>query len=288
MIYDISSTDYIVGIIILAITIIGIVIMVYVLFNTLKSSFAKINGTQSSISKFSVPTKLIYVLLIAAVVMILLSFFTASLFSFVYSEVLLFVGLYLFAYSMTKIIMRFDDVQDIRSSSYPFLAIDITMAGLFLVYLVFFSAHLVKADRYFTSMAPGFIFLVVLSFEVLFNNVKFIKPKFKYVVIIMIMILMLMVSAHHIINICDDSLALDEKTATDWLNGTEGIIFSDRGPIYTWNLQKEVPYAQNIGNSTLLNQELLDNNVTYYVSSAEVNLTDYKPVKEFGNVILYG
>ena len=285
--YNISGTDYIVGIILLAVTIIGIALMLYVFFDTLKNSFSKIKHDSYSIYKFNVGAKMMYGILIIALALILFSFFTASLFSFIYSEVLLFIGLYLLAYSITKIIMRFDDVDDVSSSRFPYLAINITMLGLFLVYLVFFSAHLVKADRYFTSMVPGFIFIVVLSFEMLFNRFNGINIKFTRAVPIIIMLMMLIVSAQYIAGISDDSLALNEESVADWLKGNDGIIYSDRGPIYTWNLQKEVPYVRNLTNNTLLNQELLDNNATYYVSSVEVNLTDYEPVKEFGSITVY-
>ncbi len=287
IIYDISSTDYLVGIIVMAVTIIGIILIIYMFYNTFNDSYAKIKDTQSSIYKFMVPAKLMYVLLVISFVMVAVSFFTSSLFSFVYSEILLFAGLYLLAYSLTKIIINFDEVDNIWLSTYPYLAINIAMVGLFLSYLIFFSAHLTKADRYFTSMAPGFVFVVVLSFEILLDGMKNIKPKFKYMIPIVIMILMLFVSASYIADVGDDSLALNEQSASDWLSGKDAIAFSDRGPIYTWMLQKEIPYARNTWNDTLLNQELIDNNATYYLSLNKVNLTDYTQAKEFGGVTIY-
>lgn len=290
LLYNISSTNYIVGIIILAVTVIGIILIIYMFSNTFRNSYLKIKDTQSSIHKLQVPAKLMYVFLIVSFVMIIVSFFTASLFSFVYSELLLFAGMYLLAYSLTKIIINFDEVDNVWLSTYPYLAINIAMAGFFLAYLIFFTAHLIKADRYFTSMAPGFIFLVVLSVEILLNRINGIKFKgfnLKYLIPIFMMFLMLAASVGYVASIHDDSIALNEKAAGEWLGDKDGIILSDRGPIYTWQLQKEVQYPRNAGNDTLLNQELLDKNATYYASLNNVNLTDYSLVKEFGSVKIY-
>ena len=285
LIYDISSTNYIIGILILAITIIGIILIIYMFFNTFKKSYLKIQNTKSSIYKWSVPAKLMYVLLIISFLLVLISFFTASLFPFYYSEIILFLGMYILAYSLTKIIINFEDVDNVWLSTYPYLAINIAMAGLFLVYLIFFTAHLTKADRYFTSMAPGFIFLIVLSVEILLNRINF---KFKYIIPILMMILMLGVCVDYISGIHDDAFSIDENNVANWIECRDGVILSDRGPTYTWLLQKEVNYARNSGNITLLNQELLDNNARYYISNQHLNLTSYKLIKEVNGIKIYG
>ena len=184
----------------------------------------------------------------------------------------------------------YDGVGDIRSSTYPYIAINITMASLFLSFLIFFSAHLTKADRYFTSMAPGFIFLATLAVEILLTRIKGIKFKrfnLKYLIPIFMMVLMLFAAVHYLGCVGDDNIAACEKNVANWMGDKEGIIYSDRGPIYTWLLQKEVPYARNIANETLLNEELLENNATFYISLEKVNLTDYSPVKEFGSTTIY-
>ena len=290
LIYDISSSDYFVGVIILAITIIGFIILIYILTKVLKDSYAPLSHSKALLFKWCVSFKLMYVILILSVVLVLVSFFTASLFSFVYSEIILFLGLYLFAYSLTKIILSYSGVSTIKSSSFPNISFNITMIGLFLVYLVFFSSHLTKADRYFTSMAPGFIFLITLSLEALISKITGFNIKginVKHIIPIFIMILMLFASVHFITGIGDDSLAVGEKNAALWIGDEEGVIMSDRAPIYTWLFQKEVPYAINSYNGTLLNEELLNENAKYYISSVDVNLTDYGLVKEFGDVRIY-
>jgi hypothetical protein len=67
----------------------------------------------------------------------------------------------------------------------------------------------------------------------------------------------------------------------------EGSIFSDRSPIYTWYLQKEVKYPSNDRDAYLLNQELVNKSADYYIGMDRVNLTDYSQIKEFGHVTIY-
>ena len=291
LIYDISSTDYFVAVIILAITLIALLLIIYIFGNTLKDSFSKIKESTSLIYKFEVPSKAMYYILAISIILILVSFFTASLFSFIYSEIMLFAGLYLFAYSFTKILLNYDGADDISVTRCPCLALNIVMAGFFLSYLVFFSAHLTKVDRYFTSMAPGFIFLLTMSVETLVEKIKgfkFRNVNLKYAIPIFMMVLMLFASAHFIISIHDDPLAVNEKNAANWIGNDDGVILSDRGPTYTWLLQKEVSYPKFISDSDLLDEELRNDSAKYYIGINSINLTTYSPIKEFGSVKIYG
>ena len=249
LIYDISSTNYIIGIIILAITLIGFVFLVLRFKNTIRN----------------------YTPLYISIFMIIISFLTAGLFSFIFSEAILFLGLILFAWSYKKVNPKYN------------AALSITMFALYLGYLVFFTSHLTKADRYFTSMAPGFIFITVLSIESLMSR----KIKLtKYLIPIMIF-LMLISAANHIISIDDDSLAVSENNVAKWLEGKSGIIASDRAPVYTWYLEKEVTYIQDLSNSTLINERLLDNDTVYYIGINNVNLDNYSQVKAIDKSKIY-
>ena len=99
---------------------------------------------------------------------------------------------------------------------------------------------------------------------------------------------MLFSAADYLSDYYDDGLVISERQAADWLNDKEGIIFSDRAPIYTWYLQKEVGYVKHATDGNTTNQELVDNNVTYYVAMTyKYNFTDYSTVKEFGDVVIY-
>ena len=108
----------------------------------------------------------------------------------------------------------------------------------------------------------------------------------KYLIPIMI-ILMIFSSANHIINIDDDSLAVSEDNVAKWFEGKSGIISSDRAPVYTWYLQKEVIYIQDTSKSTLLNENLLNNDTTYYVTIDKVNLDNYSQIKQMDKSTIY-
>ena len=290
IIYDISANDFIVGVIILVVMLVGVFLMIYMFGGTFKNSYSKIKDTQSLIYKYSVPAKIFYVFIIISFIMILVSFFTASMFSFIYSEMLLFSGMFILAYSLTKVIINYDEVDNVWLSTYPYLAINIAMAGLFLSYLIFFSAHLTKADRYFTSMAPGFIFLVTLAVEILMNRLKgFNVKKFniKYLIPIIMMLLMFCSTADYLGSYNDDSLVLNERSASDWLSDKGGIVFSDRAPIFTWYLQKEVTYPSNYRDVNILSSELVNKSADYYVSMDNINITYYTPVQKFGSVTIF-
>ncbi len=273
------------ALIILAVTIIGIVLMMYMFGGTFKNSYFRIKDTKSLIYKYEVPAKIFYVLILISFIMIITSFFTASLFSFVFSEILLFLGMFILAYSLTKVIINYDEVDNVWLSTYPFLAINIAMTGLFMSYLIFYSAHLTKADRYFTAMAPGFIYLVTLSVEILLNRIKGFEIKkfnLKYIIPIVLMILMLSATITFFYSYSDDAMVLDERAAAEWISDKDGVVFSDRGPIFTWYLQKEVGYTSSIGNN-YLDEQLIGEGADYYIASEDVNLTSYSPVRQFGN-----
>ena len=284
--HNIISNTYIIGIFVLFIFIITTIVLIYVFLDRFKDAYSKIANHRISIFNWEFSPKMFYALLVMSVVLVLVSFFTASLFSFVYSEIMLFAGLYLFAFSSTKIMLDFEGSDAESSGTFPYMAINVTMLAFFLSYLVFFSAHLTKADRYFTSMAPGFIFVMTLALEVSLNKIRGFN--LKYLIPIIMILLMLFSTAYYISSYSDDNLAVCEKNTAKWIEDKDGIIFSDRGPIYTWLLQKEIPYPGNMTNATLLDQELLDANATYYIAMDPVNLTSYEPVKEFGQVTVYG
>ena len=138
--------------------------------------------------------------------------------------------------------------------------------------------------------APGFVFLVTLVVEILLNKIKGIEIKkfnLKYIIPIFIMILMLFATVNYLSDYDDEGLVINERDAANWMGDKDGVIYSDRGPIYTWYLQKEVEYPSNYRDSYLLNQELVNGSADYYIGMDKVNLTDFNQIKEFGHVTVY-
>ena len=277
------------GKIILAIFIIGLIVTIYFVVKNFKDSFSKIKNSRIQMYKWDVSSKIMYLIFAVSIILILISFLTASLISFAISELLLFTGLYLCAYSFTKIFLKYDNAEEISSTRYPYLLINIVMIGFFLSFLVFFSAHLIKQSRYSTSMAPGIVFLITLSIETLMIKTKDIKIKkinLKQLIPIFIILVMLLSSINYINHLKYDKNAADEKLAVNYLKDKEGVIMSDRGPVYTFYLKKEVKLIRDMDQKNL-DKELLDNHAEYVTTFHQVNLTHYSPIKEFGNITIY-
>ena len=275
--------------IILLIAIIGLIITIYFVGKNLINSFSEIKNSKIRLCKWNVSSKLMYLIFSISLILILISFLTASLISFAISELLLFTGLYLCAYSFTKIFLKYDNAEEISSTRYPYLLINIVMIGFFLSFLVFFSAHLIKQSRYSTSMAPGIVFLITLSIETLMIKTKDIKIKkinLKQLIPIFIILVMLLSSINYINHLKYDKNSADEKLAVNYLKDKEGVIMSDRGPVYTFYLKKEVKLIRDMDQKNL-DKELLDNHAEYVTTFHQVNLTHYSPVKEFGNITIY-
>ena len=278
------------GKIILAIFIIGLIVTIYFVVKNFKDSFSKIKNSRIQMYKWDVSSKIMYLIFAVSIILILISFFTASLISFIISEIILFIGLYLCAYSYTKIFLKYDNVDDINSTRYPYLLLNIIMIGFFLSYFVFFSAHLIKLKRYFISLVPGFVFLITLSIETLIIKMKDIKIRninLKQLIPLFIILLMLISSIQYIDSLKDDKNVIDEKNAANWIKDKDGIIMSDRGPAYTFYLKKEIKHVKGIKQERHLDEKLLDNDADYFIGINPVNLTYYSPIKEFGNVTVY-
>ena len=287
---EISSRAYQYGKIILAIFIIGLIVTIYFVVKNFKDSFSKIKNSRIQMYKWDVSSKIMYLIFAVSIILILISFFTASLISFIISEIILFIGLYLCAYSYTKIFLKYDNVDDINSTRYPYLLLNIIMIGFFLSYFVFFSAHLIKLKRYFISLVPGFVFLITLSIETLIIKMKDIKIRninLKQLIPLFIILLMLISSIQYIDSLKDDKNVIDEKNAANWIKDKDGIIMSDRGPAYTFYLKKEIKHVKGIKQERHLDEKLLDNDADYFIGINPVNLTYYSPIKEFGNVTVY-
>ena len=88
--YNISSGQAFIGNLILIVAIIGVILITYMFLKTFRDSYMKIRDMDSSIYKWKVPSKIMFVLLAISIVMVFASFFTASKFSFFYSELILF------------------------------------------------------------------------------------------------------------------------------------------------------------------------------------------------------
>ncbi|MBZ9571045.1 glycosyltransferase family 39 protein [Methanobrevibacter sp. TMH8] len=308
----IYNPNHILSYIIIVIIIIGLLIGLYKAINILKNRYDnsnKFNNGKIKLMGKNTSNILVYVLLAINIILIALSFLTASKISFVYSELILFVSLFTFSYISNKIINIYSN------KTKKFFNFDLLMFAWFLSYMIFFSAHLVKADRYFTTLAPTFAFIATLSLSFILNSLdsldslgsldslislklsKVMKAKniglIKTLIPIVIIILFVISSFAYLTIDKHDSIVDNEKEVVNWLkvydpNYDNKVIWAERGPIFTWYLQKEVLYVKWLTSPNELSTMMLANNTTYFISiHKKTNINGYLPVKEIGEVIVY-
>ena len=202
--------------------------------------------------------------------------------------------------------------------------IHITIFLWFMVFLIFNSIFVVKNNRYSLLMIPPVSYFMILGFNKVFNAIKFkIRNKnilFPSFAIILTIILLFSVATEMstIISANDNELVTNEQVqmASHWFMSYDPDyknqnIYSDLWPNFSWYLKtnvKPVPIFKNnetfgdVGapknntfnqeDSNQYNNYLVNNNVEYYFCvRAGLNLTSYKPIKEFdnpmGNVVIY-
>jgi hypothetical protein len=229
---------------------------------------------------------------------------------YIVSEILFFVISYV-SYDLTK--NRIKDMD-----------IHVMILLWFMVFFIFNSIFIVKNNRYSLLMLPSVSYFMILGFNKVFNEVKIkIRNKnilFPIFAIILTIILLLSTTTEmpNIFSSNNDLLVTNEQVemASQWFisydpNYKNQNIYSDLWPNFSWYLKmnvKPVPIFKNnetfgdVGaaknntfnqeDSNQFNNYLVNNNVDYYFCVRPgLNLTSYKSIKEFdnvlGNVVIY-
>ncbi len=279
----IYNPNHMVGYVLLILAIIGIIFCVYKLIKTLND--AKFKNIRFIFSKLKLSKTITYILLILSIFGMIISFLIAGKVSFVVSEVIFYFCIFIFAILFNEIILN-------CNLKYDMLSFDLAMIGWFMGHMLFLSAHLTKVDRYATAFVTPLIFFITFGLKTVCeklsdkNHICEIIPLIFIIIFIIMGLLYLTIDKH-------DSLVNDEQDVVEWLEinnpNLDSInISSDRGPIYTWYLQKEVGYIVDTSNTSTLSNQLLEDNIQYYISQVD-NLTipNYPKVEEFGSVSIY-
>lgn len=285
---------------IIAIVVIGLSIGTYKAIKLLKNRYDnsnKFNKGKFKIFNKKISNKIYYILLFLNIIIIGISFLTASKVSFIYNELVFFISLFTFSYLMNKIINIYSS--DTRKN----FNYDLLMFSWFFAYMIFFSSHLTKVDRYFTTMAPAFAFFAALALQFIINildiskiknNIKKVKVANIKNIIPLAIIIILMVSSFGYLTINKhDSLVADEGAAIKWLSSYDNnyqtkVIWAERGPIFTWYMKKEVTYVNWLVKPLQLSEDMLINNTTYFISIQEnLEIPNYSKIKTIGKVSIY-
>ena len=277
----IYNPNHILSYIIILIGLMGLCIIVYKFCKSLE------NPTIEKVSRISFLNN--YKIGLALSIIIgAISFFTAGKMSFIINEGLLFISLIMFSYFYNKIL-------DIKK--YPYFSLDLLMFTWYLSYLVFFSSHLTKVARYFTAMAPGFIYIIILSLNLICKNLTIKLPKIPLklkTLIPIVLIIVFVVSSFGYLNTDKHvSLVDDEQKMVEWIEGNipnyGNMNFSSiRGPIYTWYLQEEVKTTVHNNNSSDIYNQMVKDNISYYISTnSSLEIPNTSKLQNFGNVTIY-
>jgi 4-amino-4-deoxy-L-arabinose transferase-like glycosyltransferase len=286
------------GILLSIIIFIGLIIMAFFKFKNeplnLRKSFNQYKG---KIEHFNIKLGLFAILIITFSV-------TFGQTHYMITEVIFFVSALLF-YSLAKNlnIKNFD--------------LHLLVLGWVMVFFIFNSIFVIKSERYFILMAPPVAYFLLLGLRIISERMSF---KFKNVNITFPILALILTSfilfstAMFLPEIENDNQKYKFSNeqiaiASEWFMNYDTdyknkIIYSDLRPYLSWSLKtgiKRMPifknnqtYGGGVKNSTftpedsrVFNAFLVNNSADYYFCTLEVNLTSYKPIKQFGTLIIY-
>mgnify|MGYP000989347217 FL=1 len=188
----------------------------------------------------------------------------------------------------------------------------------FMVFFIFNSIYVIKSSRYFILMAPGVAYLLLLGLKIVFSEltVKFRKGNLIFPAFALILTVLILLSTASLLPSIEDGFqgtkVTNEKIslASEWFINYDQdyenkVIYSNLWPYLAWHLKTDVKimftFKNNQGylggvkdNTTFTPQDnlasnnyLVENNADYYFSSDEINLTSYRPIKQFGSLVIY-
>lgn len=275
---DVSCVSYLLG----AILIIGLLIYLKQLFNknNLKIIFTNEIKTYSKI-----------IIVIASFTIFFLTFQKISI---IESLIIFTIG-FLFIYRLLyKVNIKNMDL-------------DFIFAYWFLINFIFFTYHIIKVGRYAITFTPALAYFIVLGIcliiAVLKNTSKINYSKLKIIIPTVLIIILTLSTAvclmntpttfdnNHPANILNASS--DEKNIANYIintdsNYTNKTIWADRGGDFSFFLMKNIPSEEKFSQQANFTKSLERNNVTYFIADKNnLTLTNYKIIKQYGNVTLY-
>lgn len=230
--------------------------------------------------------------------------------------IIMILGVILFVATFTKISIIYSEIilsisllalyRLLNKTEMEHFTLDFIIFYWFIVNLVFFTYYHIKVDRYFIPMLPFFAYAIILSLDLIFEKLKTRKyiDKIKVIAPIGLICLILLCSAafalsnspHTYDNQMPDNFmtaSSEEKAVANWLmkydpQYANKTIWADRGGDMSFLLKIEISSVEGISNESNFTDELVKNNITYYISNYNYTVTQpYVKLYQNGNVILY-
>ena len=313
-----------IGYLIIILAIIGLMYGAYQLVIYIKEYYKKSDKkiSVSFLERIKLRKEIYFIGLILSLFLMIFAFFTASKISFIASEIIFFASAVLFSIMFNSIsadlsrlnIYSNKNKDSKKQRKYKFFNYDLTMLAWFMGYLIFFSAHLTKADRYFTAFAPGFVFFITYSLDMIVKKIderiggksigekddsifnkrlKNIKTKLPKIIPIILIMILLIGTMNFLTMDKHDPLVDDEKAASLWIkenipNYSNTSIWADRGPIYTWYLKTSINYRNEEVNMSEIGEYLDEKNASYYIASDwNDTVNGFTKIETYDNVTIY-
>jgi 4-amino-4-deoxy-L-arabinose transferase-like glycosyltransferase len=267
-------------------------------------------GLKKNLSRFNLKKKDTKIGIIAFLFLVLTFIFTFSKIPYMGSEILFFV-LCLVSYQLLK------------SLEIKYMDLNFLFLAWFMAFFIFHSVFPIKDDRYFVTMAPAVAYFLILGFSEISIRLNF-KTGFRKIknrnltsnlLSLLLIVIFLASTINYVPEILDKNYMTKEKadysaSASNWLKNYDPdyknkIIYADYWTYFAWYLKMDVKpmpvfkdgkaysyqlkdYEVDELSNKAYNDELNRNNVDYYFSNRKgLNLTYYRPIKQFGFITLY-
>ena len=289
MLWPSYSSPTILAYVLIGILMVGILIYLFKIFKQLFKEFKTLkNGNESlSTEDESNNLKSFYFRLAAVIITGIILVGTYSQVSYAVSEVIM-------------VIMSISIYLLLKNLDLKYLDLDILFLTWFLAFLIMHSAHPVKVDRYFITMAPPLAYGIALGINQISSLIKY---KFKGInatsaLISVLLVFSIIFSTVTYIDAIphSDPQVESEQAAAQWLMNYDPdyknkTIAADRGPAFSWYLKKyvftRIPLKVTYEVFTHLIAEINPDYYLYVQSQTPLNLEGYHVLKKVDNVLIY-
>ncbi|PKL66954.1 MAG: hypothetical protein CVV28_07815 [Methanobacteriales archaeon HGW-Methanobacteriales-1] len=294
MLWPSYSLPTILAYVLIGILMVGILIYLFKIFKKLFEEFktlknGNIKNGNESINVFGKLNNLktFYFRLAAVIISVIILVGTYSQVSYAVSEVIM-------------VVMSISIYLLLKDLDLKYLDLDILFLTWFLAFLIMHSAHPVKVDRYFITMAPPLAYGIALGINQISSLIKY---KFKGInatsaLISVLLVFSIIFSTVTYIDAIphSDPQVESEQAAAQWLMDYDPYyknktIAADRGPAFSWYLKKyvftRIPLKVTHEVFTQLMAEIDPEYYLYVQSQTPLNLEGYHVLKKVDNVLIY-
>lgn len=287
MLWPSYSSPTILAYILIGILIVGILIYLFKIFKQLFREFKNLKNSNGAGDSKLNNLKSFYLRLGAVIISAIILIGSYSHVSYAVSEVIM-------------IIMSISIYILLKDLDLKYLDLDILFLTWFLAFLIMHSAHPVKVDRYFITMAPPLAYGIALGINQISSLIKY---KFKGInatsaLISVLLVFSIIFSTVSYIDAIphSDPQVKSEQAAAQWLmnydpNYKNKTIAADRGPAFSWYLKKyvftRIPLKVTHEVFTRLIAEIKPDYYLYVQSQTPLNLEGYHVIKKVDNVLIY-